>query len=44
MTILRFFMPFLKYQSAEELDINIDGNCVAIMFFKYDESEEDLKI
>ena len=25
---------FLKYQSAEELDINIDGSRVAIMFFK----------
>ena len=34
-TILRFFISFLKYQSVEELDINIDGNRVAIMFFKY---------
>ena len=33
-TIFRFFMSF-KYQGAEELDINIDGNRVAIMFFKY---------
>ena len=24
-----------KYQSAEEPDIDIDGNRVAIMFFKY---------
>ena len=26
-------MSFFKYQSAEELDININGNRVAILFF-----------
>ena len=37
-------MSFLKYQSAEELDINIDGNRVAIMFLDTFAKSEDLKI